>query len=857
MGRLRTRRRLVGLIALIIGVVVVATAVGLARTSTSAPAPEAMTIVGGPTSRTDAAPVTLDAELYRPTALGPDGTAPAVIVAHGFGGSKDSVAQEAAALAEAGFVVLAYSARGFGESAGSISMNSPDFEVADASAAIDTLAALPGVRLDGVGDPVVGIAGGSYGGALALLTAGYDPRVDAVAADITWNSLESSLFGQSALGSDTRGVYKELWSGLFFSSGLTLRDGTVTECGRFTPDWCRAYTEAAVDGTVSPEGSALMWRSSPGSVTDRIAAPTLLGGGQADSLFPLNETNANAEQIMEANPDVPVEVVWHAGGHDGGLADPVAVTEQLREMTIGWFQTYLGSGASQEQTPLPGFEYALTEGSALSDRAAGTFETFSAPTYPGLRGDERSEVAIAGPPQQILAPAGGIPAAFSSVPGLGGVGALLGQFGGVMGGAQQTATFLSEPLTSTITTVGSPTARLRIAVDRPVDEVALFAAVRIIDDQGRSQLPASLVSPVRLTDFGTEPVVVDIELPTIVANAPAGTRLAVTVTTTDQAYRLPSGPAIYTVSLVEGAGSLAGDAGASPVLVVPTVASTPISSSWPVWIWPVLAIAVLVLLALVLVLTRPRPGQAPRDGGPPVIVTGLAKEYPGGVRAVDSVDFTVPRGVVLGLLGPNGAGKSTTMRMMMGLITPTAGSVEVFGEQIRPGAAALSRVGCFIEGPGLLPHLSGRQNLDLFWRASGRSGDPHLAEVLTIAGLGSAIDRRVRTYSQGMRQRLGIAQAMLGMPDLLLLDEPTNGLDPPQIKEMREVLRAYAQDGRTVIVSSHLLSEVEQTCSIVVVMGGGRVIAQGEVEVLLREHHGRRLEDVFLDLVGEGHQVTT
>jgi len=181
----------------------------------------------------------------------------------------------------------------------------------------------------------------------------------------------------------------------------------------------------------------------------------------------------------------------------------------------------------------------------------------------------------------------------------------------------------------------------------------------------------------------------------------------------------------------------------------------------------------------------------------------------------------------------------------------------VFGEQIRPGATALSRVGCFIEGPGLLPHLSGRQNLDLFWRASGRSGDPHLAEVLTIAGLGSAIDRRVRTYSQGMRQRLGIAQAMLGMPDLLLLDEPTNGLDPPQIKEMREVLRAYAQDGRTVIVSSHLLSEVEQTCSIVVVMGGGRVIAQGEVEVLLREHHGRRLEDVFLDLVGEGHQVTT
>ena len=239
------------------------------------------------------------------------------------------------------------------------------------------------------------------------------------------------------------------------------------------------------------------------------------------------------------------------------------------------------------------------------------------------------------------------------------------------------------------------------------------------------------------------------------------------------------------------------------------------------------------------------------------MVTGLVKEYPGGVRAVDGVDFTVPTGIVLGLLGPNGAGKSTTMRMMMGLISPTAGDVRIFGELIRPGSPVLSRIGCFIEGPGVLPHLTGRQNLDLFWRASGRIGDSRMKEVLEIAGLGSAIDRRVRTYSQGMRQRVGIAQAMLGMPELLLLDEPTNGLDPPQIKEMREVMQAYTQGGRTVILSSHLLSEVEQTCSHVVVMGAGKVIAQGSVEALLREHHGRRLEDVFLDLVGEGHEVVT
>ena len=167
----------------------------------------------------------------------------------------------------------------------------------------------------------------------------------------------------------------------------------------------------------------------------------------------------------------------------------------------------------------------------------------------------------------------------------------------------------------------------------------------------------------------------------------------------------------------------------------------------------------------------------------------------------------------------------------------------------------LSRIGAFVEGPGFLPHLSGRENLDLFWRASGREGDPCFAEVLEIAGLGSSVDRKVRTYSQGMKQRLGIAQAMLGMPDILLLDEPTNGLDPPQIREMRQVLREYAKDGRTVILSSHLLGEVEQTCTHVVVMHRGTVAATGTVSDLLAGRSGQHLEDVFMDLVGSDHLV--
>ena len=170
----------------------------------------------------------------------------------------------------------------------------------------------------------------------------------------------------------------------------------------------------------------------------------------------------------------------------------------------------------------------------------------------------------------------------------------------------------------------------------------------------------------------------------------------------------------------------------------------------------------------------------------------------------------------------------------MGLISPTEGEIRVFGHKIRPGSEILSRIGSFVEGSGFLPHLSGKANLDLYWKATGRpDGDAHMAEALEIAGLGNAVDRRVRTYSQGMRQRLAIAQAMLGMPDLLLMDEPTNGLDPPQIHAMREVRRRYAATGRTVLVSSHLLSEVEQTCSHVVVVHLGRTIASGTVAELV------------------------
>ena len=276
---------------------------------------------------------------------------------------------------------------------------------------------------------------------------------------------------------------------------------------------------------------------------------------------------------------------------------------------------------------------------------------------------------------------------------------------------------------------------------------------------------------------------------------------------------------------------------------MPVVPGEPVTAN-TVPLGPAIGIGVVLGLALLgwlagrVLLRRRTVTPAEPGGGRPLEVRDLAKTYKGGFSAVKGVSFDVEPGMVLGLLGPNGAGKTTVLRMLMGLIRPTAGSITAFGEAVEPGAPVLARIGAFVEGPGFLPHLSGAENLRLYWAATGRpEAKSHIAEALEIAGLGASIERRVGTYSQGMRQRLAIAQAMLGLPELLVLDEPTNGLDPPQIHAMREVLRHYAAGGRTVVVSSHLLAEVEQTCTHVVVMHHGKVVADGTVEEIIA---GRR-----------------
>lgn len=225
------------------------------------------------------------------------------------------------------------------------------------------------------------------------------------------------------------------------------------------------------------------------------------------------------------------------------------------------------------------------------------------------------------------------------------------------------------------------------------------------------------------------------------------------------------------------------------------------------------------------------PGVA--AGAPPVEIRGLAKRFRNGVLAVDGLDLTVGPGEVYGLLGLNGAGKTTTLRLLIGLARPTSGTISIFGERVRPGAPVLSRVGSLVDTPGFAPHLSGRANLAQHWEAGG--GDPSsgaVEEALALAALGADAERPVKQYSFGMRQRLGLARALMGRPELVVLDEPTTGMDPQQVRQVRSLVRELAAGGTTMLISSHLLTEVEQVCSHAAVIDHGRIVATGTVDDL-------------------------
>jgi len=211
---------------------------------------------------------------------------------------------------------------------------------------------------------------------------------------------------------------------------------------------------------------------------------------------------------------------------------------------------------------------------------------------------------------------------------------------------------------------------------------------------------------------------------------------------------------------------------------------------------------------------------------------GLTKRY-GEILAVDGLSMEVPRGRIFGLLGPNGSGKTTTMGMLLGLVKPTSGSFTLFGSN-SPHVESLRRLGAIVETPAFYPYLSGRDNLAYFQGIGGRSDAAELDDLLEKVGLSDRADSRFRTYSLGMKQRLGLAYALLGDPELLFLDEPTNGMDPAGMAEVRDLIRSLGTGGRTVLLSSHLLHEVEQVCDSVAILSKGRLIAQGNVDDLVR-----------------------
>ena len=218
-------------------------------------------------------------------------------------------------------------------------------------------------------------------------------------------------------------------------------------------------------------------------------------------------------------------------------------------------------------------------------------------------------------------------------------------------------------------------------------------------------------------------------------------------------------------------------------------------------------------------------------------VEGLRKEYRrlrgGTTLAIDSLDLSVPEGGVFGFLGPNGAGKTSTIRCLLDLVRPTAGRCRLLGADSQKDlASVIRRVGSIVETPTFFPNFSGRRNLMLLGGMYG-IGASEVDSILERVGLGGRGDHRVKTYSLGMRQRLGLGAALLKDPDVLILDEPANGLDPAGIKEVRELLRSLGREGRTVFVSSHILSEVSQTCDRVAILARGRCVATGSVDDVL------------------------
>ena len=481
--------------------------------------PVTVEVVDGPA---DDQRVRLDAALYVPTSASAERPLPAVILTHGFGGDRNGVEAEARQTAQAGYVVLAYSSRGFGASTGAISLGSGDYDVKDARQLVDFLAGRPEVLRDAPGDPRVGMTGVSYGGGIALGTAAADPRLDAVAPRLTWSSLEESLAPAGAL--------KVGWTTIFFVAGLVGRP-PAGPCGGFVPDVCHAYLSGGVQGGRSPLVSELLGRSSP-DLGGRLRVPTLLAQGTVDTLFDLNQSVRTYEAARGAG--APARLLWHDGGHSTALGEPPGV----RAAVLRWWQRWLRGDTSAE--PGPGLEVVVAGRPTVTASAypAGTSWRLLLSASGSLVGPGEG-VPSAGR-LSMYNPLLGLPAAHSETPGLGGrldlpPYELPGQH----------LAWDSAPSPQDRYLVGIP--RLRVRLASATGEALVFAKVYDVGPDGRALLVGYQARPTRLSELSGAPVEVD--LAGMAHRLVAGHRLRLVLASTDAAYANRTVPDTYTVTL--------------------------------------------------------------------------------------------------------------------------------------------------------------------------------------------------------------------------------------------------------------------------------------------------------------------
>jgi ABC-2 type transport system ATP-binding protein len=770
---------------------------------------------------------------------------PAVLLAHGLGEREQDVANLARTLVANGYVVRTWTSRGVDGSGGKVGVAAPHGEVADVRALVDGLARRHDVEQDSPGDPRVAVIGVSHGGGVALLAAEADPRIDAVVPIFAYFDLRSALEPDAARPlvtlppTDPRsaepGVLKLRWASELFAAGSgTSR--TPDPCGNLEPDVCAAWEASAEAGQFTPAARVLLRERSPAAHIASLTAPTLIVQGQMDSLFGLDQALALAAALRHNHAAVRIE--WVRAGHD--LPLDRRRRQHVEQAVLRWLAVHVRKRGGVDAGPRFTVELGSGRGHASTPQIPPEFTTRALPLRPVDPANHEGFVRFA-------APAAGLPADTTTLPGLGDVTALPQGFVAPEG---QRARFETRAVRDGVEIIGVPHVRLQFTGSRP-DGIAFVRLVDIAPDD-RRLVPRGLVAAVRLHDLpplgSAHGLGVDVDLPGIAWRLAPGHRMGVEVTSTDAAYVAPRAPATFAVATT-----------GSDVLGLPEVAEprrTPdtfeASHDWHTLIWSAVLL-VLAAIATGLLVSRSVRGRDARVQEPmlrdtPLRAAGLTKRFGDGRVAVDGVDFLVRPGTVVGLVGPNGAGKTTTIRMLLGLVHPTDGFAHVFGQRVRAGVPHLARVGALVEGPGLVPHLSGREHLRQYWSAAGRPGDPGIEEALDAVGLVADADRPVRTWSHGMRQRLGIAQALLGRPELVLLDEPANGLDPAQIAQLRTLIRSIAaEDQRAVLLSSHLLGELEQVCTHVVLMVEGRVLRSGTLAEVVGEHAD--LETAFLDLV--------